>query len=99
MDDPHAPAITALRIRMISRFTELEAERAQITTELDALHKQQATIPEPGLLDALPILGDILHRAPAASKSNYSPPSTSSSSTTRRTTRSASTPPSPMPHP
>ena len=64
LDDPHAPAITALRSRIIARFTELEAERANINAELDALDKQQATIPEPGLLDALPLLGDILHQAP-----------------------------------
>jgi hypothetical protein len=63
-DDPHAPALTALRSRIIARFTELETERAKINTELDALGKHQASIPDPGLLDRLPTLGDILHQAP-----------------------------------
>jgi hypothetical protein len=37
LDNPNAAAITALRTRIISRFTELEEERATIAAELDAL--------------------------------------------------------------
>ena len=65
LDNPNAPAITALRTRIIGRFTELEEERATIGTELDALTRQDTDTPDPDLLDALPKLGDILADAPA----------------------------------
>ncbi|HVB45185.1 MAG TPA: recombinase family protein [Streptosporangiaceae bacterium] len=58
-------AITALRTRLIARFGELEAQRATINTQLATL---TAGTPDrdtdPGLLDALPLLGDILDQAP-----------------------------------
>ena len=65
LKNPGAAAITALRTRIISRFTELEEERATITAELDTLTRQDTAAPDPDLLDALPKLGDILTGAPA----------------------------------
>jgi hypothetical protein len=65
LDNPNAAALTALRTRIISRFTELEEERATITAELDALATQDTDAPDPDLLDTLPKLGDILTDAPA----------------------------------
>ena len=65
LDNPNAAAITALRTRIISRFTELEEERATIDTELDILTRQHTAAPDPDLLDTLPKLGDILTDAPA----------------------------------
>ena len=62
--NPNAAAITALRTRIISRFTELEEERAA-GAELDTLTRQDTDAPDPDLLDALPKLGDILTGAPA----------------------------------
>src|SRR5262249_22688836 len=63
---PHgSPAITALRSRIIARFTELEDERTQINDRLTALDRATGQRDDPGLLDALPILGDILTHAPA----------------------------------
>jgi site-specific DNA recombinase len=59
-----SPAITALRSRLIRRFTELEDQRAHIRTQLDAL-AAPAPRQDPALLDALPLLGDILTAAPA----------------------------------
>jgi len=66
--DHHAAspaAITALRTRLIARFTELEDERAAINAQLAALtaasDEQHAT----DLLNRLPLLGDILDHAPA----------------------------------
>jgi hypothetical protein len=40
-----SPAITALRTRIYARFTELEHERAQLTTRLHALTAQAPTAP------------------------------------------------------
>jgi hypothetical protein len=61
-----SPAITALRTRIIARFGELEDERTQINDRLTALDRATGQDDEPGLLDALPILGDILTGAPAS---------------------------------
>jgi site-specific DNA recombinase len=61
-----SPAITALRSRIIERFGELEDERTQINDRLAALERATGQDDEPGLLDALPILGDILAGAPAS---------------------------------
>src|SRR5215831_10019854 len=61
-----SPAITALRSRIIERFTELETERTQINDRLAALDRAAGRQDEPGLLDALPLLGDALPRLPAA---------------------------------
>jgi hypothetical protein len=64
LDDPRAPALTALRGRIVARFTELEDERAKINTQLADLDKTQPQAGNPSLLDALPYLGDILAGAP-----------------------------------
>jgi hypothetical protein len=61
-----APAITALRSRIIERFTELETERTEINERLAALDRATGQREEPGLLDALPLLGDALPGLPAA---------------------------------
>jgi len=58
-------AITALRTRIIARFTELETERTAVSTQLAELATATAHDADPALLDALPILGDILNQAPA----------------------------------
>jgi site-specific DNA recombinase len=65
LEDPHAPAVTALRSRVLARFTELEDERAQINTQLTDLAKTGPAASDPALLDALPHLGDLLAEAPA----------------------------------
>jgi site-specific DNA recombinase len=61
-----SPAITALRTRIIARFGELETERTQIGDRLAALDRATGQRDEPGLLDKLPMLGDILAGAPAS---------------------------------
>jgi site-specific DNA recombinase len=65
LTDPHAPALTALRQRILARFTELETERTHINTQLADLDKSEPQAGDPSLLDALPYLGDILAAAPA----------------------------------
>ncbi len=64
--DPSSPAVKAMRTRHLKRFTELEAEREDIGRTLAALAKQatQETGGDPGLLDRLPMLGDLLANAP-----------------------------------
>jgi hypothetical protein len=60
-----APAITALRTRIVARFTELEAERADITNQLTALAAPDSDHSgDPALLDELPHLAGLLIRAP-----------------------------------
>jgi hypothetical protein len=61
LEDPYAPA---LRSRTLARFTELEAERGQIDKQLADLAKTAPTADDLGLLDTLPVLGDILDGAP-----------------------------------
>ena len=61
-------AITALRGRIIARFTELETERAEINDRLTALDRATGQRDEPALLDKLPILGDILADAPPSAQ-------------------------------
>ena len=65
LDDPSAPAVTALRSRVLARFTELEDERVQISTQLADLAKTSTGPGDPALMDALPLLGDLLADAPA----------------------------------
>jgi site-specific DNA recombinase len=60
----HSPAVTALRTRIIERFTELEADRTVINQQLTALTKAPAFLEDPTLLDHLPTLGGILTDAP-----------------------------------
>ena len=64
--DPTSAAVTAMRTRHLKRFGELEAEREDIGRKLAALAKQsaQASGGDPGLLDRLPMLGDLLRDAP-----------------------------------
>jgi len=57
-------ASAALRSRIIARFTELETERTQINERLTALDRATGQRDDPGLLDSLPMLGDILAGAP-----------------------------------
>jgi site-specific DNA recombinase len=64
LTDPNAPALVALRARILARFTELEDERTQINTKLTSLDKTEPKAGDPALLDKLPILGDILADAP-----------------------------------
>jgi site-specific DNA recombinase len=61
-----SPAITALRSRIIARVTELETERTEINEKLAALDRATGQDDEPGLLDALPMLGDALSQMPAS---------------------------------
>jgi site-specific DNA recombinase len=62
---PHdAPAVTALRTRIIARFGELEDDRAGINKQLAALTHAPVFLQDPTLLDALPTLAGILTGAP-----------------------------------
>jgi hypothetical protein len=61
-----SPAIIALRSWIIARFTELETERTEINERLAALDRATGQDDEPGLLDALPMLGDALPSLPTA---------------------------------
>jgi DNA invertase Pin-like site-specific DNA recombinase len=65
LNDPHAPALTALRSRIVARFAELEDERTKVNAQLGELDKNAPQAGDPSLLDALPYLGDILASAPA----------------------------------
>jgi hypothetical protein len=63
--DPSAPAVEAMRSRHLRAFADLEAERDQIKTKLSALAKQADEHGgDPALLDALPMLGDVLDKLP-----------------------------------
>ena len=64
--DPNSPAVTALRTRIIARFSELEAQRADINTKLKNLSASQPAPDDPALLDQLPRLAGVLDDAPAA---------------------------------
>jgi hypothetical protein len=58
--DDDAPAVLALRSRILDRFRELVTERDQIRKQLAHLRKTQPQRQDPALLDELPMLGDIL---------------------------------------
>jgi hypothetical protein len=58
-------AVTALRSRILARFTELEAERAAIGAQLTKLQTARYSAPDAGLLDLLPVLGDLMAHLPA----------------------------------
>jgi site-specific DNA recombinase len=62
---PDSPAVTALRTRLLARFTELEDERATLTARLDRLTATVPAASDPGLLDLLPLLPGLLGTAPA----------------------------------
>jgi site-specific DNA recombinase len=58
-------AVTALRSRILARFTELEDERAAITTQLAALDRDPQPAPDLDLLDLLPIVPGLMTDLPA----------------------------------
>jgi uncharacterized protein (DUF3084 family) len=62
--DPGDPAATALRERIRARYRELHTEQKTLEAQRDQLDTP-AQVHDPALLDALPILGDILTSAPA----------------------------------
>ena len=62
--DPGDRAAQALRQRIRARFTDLFTERTRIEAELATLEAGTAQDNDPALLDKLPVLGDILTRAP-----------------------------------
>jgi hypothetical protein len=67
--DPNSPAVKAMRERHLRAFTGLEAERDDIGAKLAALAKQADDHGgDPALLDALPLLGDVLPRLPSRIK-------------------------------
>jgi site-specific DNA recombinase len=64
-EDPNSPAVKAMRQRHLAAFGELEAERERLNAKLAALAQQ--TTDDGGdaaLLDALPLLGDVLPKLP-----------------------------------
>jgi hypothetical protein len=94
-EDPTSKAVTALRSRILARFSELEAERGQIDQQLAGLAKDAPPPPSLDLLDNLPVLGDILSEAPPRLQMQLFTHSTCKWSTRNRTTGSRSAPPSP----
>jgi site-specific DNA recombinase len=69
---PHdSTAVTALRTRIIARFTELEAERTEISQRLKTLERAGQQDQDPALLDQLPMLGDILATCPPKLKAQF----------------------------
>jgi cell division septum initiation protein DivIVA len=63
--DPGDPAAAALRERIRARYRELHGEQKTLEAQRDQLDTATTEVPDPALLDALPILGDILTNAPA----------------------------------
>jgi site-specific DNA recombinase len=63
--DPGDPAAAALRERIRARYRELHTEQKTLEAQRDQLDTTATEIQDPALLDALPILGDILTEAPA----------------------------------
>jgi hypothetical protein len=57
-----------MRARIRARFADLHHQREQTETELAALAKTTPAATDPGLLDELPLLGDILPGLPPALK-------------------------------
>jgi len=58
-----------MRTRHLKRFTELEAERDDINTKLTNLAKQASDHGgDPALLNAVPLLGDVLPKLPGRIK-------------------------------
>jgi uncharacterized protein (DUF3084 family) len=62
--DPSDPAALALRERIRARYRELHAEQKTLEAERDRLDVATTQVNDPAVLDALPILGDILTGAP-----------------------------------
>jgi DNA invertase Pin-like site-specific DNA recombinase len=63
--DPGDPAATALRERIRARYRELHGEQKALEAQRDHLDTPATQASDPALLDALPILGDILTGASA----------------------------------
>ncbi len=63
--DPNDPAVLALRERIRGRYRALHAEQKTLEAQRDQLDVATTQVADPALLDALPILGDILTGAPA----------------------------------
>jgi len=63
--DPGDPAAAALRERIRARYRELHTEQKTLEAQRDQLDAATTAVSNPALLDALPILGDILTGAPA----------------------------------
>jgi site-specific DNA recombinase len=99
LDDPSAPAVTALRSRVLARFTELEDERAQIGTQLADLAKTDPDLETPPCSTPCRCWETCSPTRRPASSSSYTTPSTSKPSTRRTCTRSPCTSPSPTPPP
>jgi hypothetical protein len=62
--DPGDPAAQALRERIRTRYRELHTEQKALENQRDQLDTATTQVSDPALLDALPILGDILTGAP-----------------------------------
>jgi hypothetical protein len=58
--------VTALRSRLLARFTELEDERAAIIAQLAKLEHNRQPAPDLDLLDQLPVIGDLMATLPAS---------------------------------
>jgi hypothetical protein len=63
--DPGDPAAQALRERIRGRYRELHGEQKTLEAQRDQLDVATTQVSDPALLDALPVLGDILTGAPA----------------------------------
>jgi hypothetical protein len=63
--DPGDPAAAALRERIRGRYRELHGEQKTLEVQRDQLDAATTEVSDPALLDALPVLGDILTQAPA----------------------------------
>ena len=61
---PGDPAAQALRERVRARYRELHDQQKTLEAQRDQLDTATTEIHDPALLDALPILGDILTNAP-----------------------------------
>jgi site-specific DNA recombinase len=62
---PDSPAVTALRTRILARFSELENERTEINAKLAQIAAAAPAVTDPALLDRLPQVPGILCHAPA----------------------------------
>jgi site-specific DNA recombinase len=60
--DPRDPAAQAYRARIRARFAELHEERELLEAQLTALAKTTPAAADTGLLDQLPLAGDLLPR-------------------------------------
>ena len=58
--DPGDSAAAAMRGRIRARFAQLHADREQLETQLAALVETTPRAADPGLLEELPLAGDIL---------------------------------------